>query len=34
MTTIAEAIFIWGMAAATVAMPTGLIVMWALCRKP
>lgn len=33
MNTIAEAIYIWGMGAATLAMPTGLILLWVMCRK-
>lgn len=32
--TLAQFIYVWLMSAVVIAMPTGLVVMWALCRTP
>lgn len=31
---LAEYIYVWGMAAAVIAVPTGLVLMWLMCREP
>lgn len=34
MPTLAELIYVWGMAGATLLIPTGLVAMWAINRGP
>ncbi len=34
MQAVAELICIWGMAAVVLLAPTGMVIMWALCRSP
>ena len=34
MQVLAELIYVWGMGAAVIGIPTGLVVIWALCRTP